>query len=257
MSLRIALIGKTGQLARAILHEAEDLGYQVTALDRTYLDLSISADKIEPAIFDFLVEFDVLILAAAYTNVDGAETDTTTAHAVNAIAPHAIARACERRSIPMIHISTDYVFGGNSKTPYKPNDETNPLGVYGASKLAGEIAVLKTNARVLILRTSWVFDGTGRNFLTTMLRLSETHETLSVVNDQVGRPTFAGDLARATIRAAEAIFQDKNIKSRVYHVTNVGAPISWAEFAVKIFQVTNRDVVVKDCLLYTSPSPRD
>lgn len=255
MSLHIALIGKTGQLARAVLHEGSALGHQVTALDRSQLDLSWRPADIESTAFDFIKDYDVLILAAAYTNVDGAETDSETAHAVNGVAPGAIAKACARRSIPMVHISTDYVFGGQNKTPYKPEDPTAPLGVYGTTKLAGEQAVLKSGAKALILRTSWVFDGTGKNFMTTMLRLSETRDALSVVKDQIGRPTFAGDLARASLRAADALVKDKEMPPAVYHVTNTGEPISWAQFAIAIFKAADKTVAVKEIPSSEYPTP--
>jgi len=255
MSLRIALIGETGQLAKAIIREGTELEHRITALNRDELDLSWEATDIENKLFDFLNGFDALILAAAYTHVDEAETDEHLAFAVNAIAPAAIAQACLRRSIPMVHISTDYVFDGKSQSPYKPGDETAPLGVYGRSKRAGELATLETNVRAIILRSSWVFDGTGRNFLTSMLRLSDSHSTVPVVNDQLGRPTYSGDLARASLRAAEYLVRGKELKSKIYHVTNVGPVISWARFAVEIFKVAKKDIVVKEIPSSEYPTP--
>ena len=167
-------------------------------------------------VFDILDGFDVLINAAAYTNVDGAEDQKELAHAVNSNAPGAMARACLRHDIPMIHISTDYVFDGQNEVPYEPHDATAPLGVYGKTKLSGEKEVMAAGGRALVLRTSWVYDGLGKNFLTTMLRLSETRDALSVVDDQIGRPTFTGHLALATLKAAEVFVHNSAMAFDVY-----------------------------------------
>lgn len=244
MSLRIAVIGKTGQLARALLREGEELGHEIIALERDTLDLTSAPSDIEAKISELPSGLDALILAAAYTNVDGAETQSDTAYAVNATAPAVVARACVQHDIPLIHISTDYVFDGESDIPYSPNDDTDPLGVYGASKLDGELAVLNSGARALILRTSWVYDGDGGNFLTTMLRLAKSRDMISVVDDQIGRPTFAGHLASAILKAAEVFAQDADIETSVYHVTNGGEPVSWAGFAKAIFETAGVDIKI-------------
>lgn len=245
MSLRLAIIGKTGQLARALLREGEDMGHEIIALDRDTLDLTSSPEDIEMAIEALPSGIDALVIAAAYTAVDAAETDPETAYAVNATAPAAVARACVRHDIPLIHISTDYVFDGEADQPYLPDDDTDPPGVYGASKLDGELAVLESGARAVILRTSWVFDGTGKNFLTTMLRLSESRDELRVVDDQIGRPTYAGHLARAVIKAAETFASEPDLETGIYHITGSGEPISWADFAVQIFKSAGRSTRVE------------
>ncbi|WP_427454383.1 dTDP-4-dehydrorhamnose reductase [Litorimonas sp. WD9-15] len=257
MSLRLAIIGKTGQLARALLREGEDMGHEIIALGRDALDLTAPPQEIEMAVEMLPSGVGALIIAAAYTAVDAAESDADTAYAVNAAAPAAIARACARHDIPLVHISTDYVFDGEADQPYMPDDDTDPPGVYGASKLDGELAVLSSGARAVILRTSWVFDGTGKNFLTTMLRLSETRDELRVVDDQIGRPTYAGHLARAVIKAAETLATEPDLETSVHHVTGGGEPISWADFAVAIFQSTDRNTRVERIPGSEYPTPAE
>ena len=278
MSLKFVVIGKTGQLARAIIREGEVIGHQIMALDRAALDLTTSTKNIETAIAELPSDLDGLILAAAYTAVDAAETDSEQAFAVNSTAPGVIAKACAKHSLPIVHISTDYVFNGKASRPYQPNDDTDPLGIYGASKLDGEIAVLNSGARAIILRTSWVYDGEGKNFLTTMLKLAKSRDKISVVADQFGRPTYAGHLAMAALKTAEYLSKNNTIQSGIHHVTNGGEIISWAEFAKFIFQSKSIKTNISeiptsdyptpaerpaysalntDCLLYTSPSPRD
>ena len=257
MSLRLAIIGKTGQLARALFREGKESGHDIVALDRNALDLTSSRDLISSKIESLPADIDALIIAAAYTAVDQAETDADTAYAVNATAPAAIARACAKHNIPLIHISTDYVFAGDGHQPYQPDDDTDPLGIYGASKLDGELAILESGARALILRTSWVFDGSGKNFLTTMLRLSETRDALRVVDDQIGRPTYAGHLALATLKAAEILANEPDCETGIYHVTGGGAPISWADFAVSIFQTVDKNVHVERIPTSEYPTPAE
>ncbi len=246
MSLRLAVIGKTGQLARSLLREGENLGHQIIALDRDALDLTSAPNNIMAAISALPSGLDGLILAAAYTDVDGAESNPDMAYAVNSTAPAAIARACAKHDIPMIHISTDYVFDGEEDQPYGPDADTDPLGVYGASKLDGELAVISSGARALILRTSWVFDGVSKNFLTTMLKLSETKDEISVVDDQIGRPTYAGHLALAVLKAAEGLSEEAEIETGVYHISGSGEEISWAGFAKAIFKATDADILVDE-----------
>ena len=246
MSLRIAVIGKTGQLARAVLHEGEALGHEVIALGREALDLTAPAHEIESIIAGLPSGLDALILAAAFTDVDGAETQSDLAYAVNATAPAIIARACAAHDIPLIHISTDYVFDGDSDVPYEPDDDADPLGVYGASKLDGELAVLESGARALILRTSWLYDGEGSNFLTTMLKLAQNKDVISVVDDQIGRPTFTGHMAQAILKAAHLFAEDPDMETATYHVTNGGEAVSWAEFAKAIFKIKGLNIKVDE-----------
>jgi dTDP-4-dehydrorhamnose reductase len=246
VTFRIAVIGKTGQLARALLHEGAELGHEIISLGRDALDLTSPAPEIETVISGLPSGLDALIIAAAFTDVDGAEKQPDSAYAINATAPAIIARSCAKLDIPLIHISTDYVFDGETDNPYMPDDDTDPLGVYGASKLDGELAILESGARALILRTSWLYDGEGRNFLTTMLRLAKRGDPISVVDDQFGRPTFARHLALAILKAADIFAQEPDIETSIYHITNGGEPVSWAGFAKAIFKAKGLDVKVDD-----------
>lgn len=257
MSLRLAVIGKTGQLARALLREGEALGHQIIALDREALNLTASPQDIKAAISGLPSGLDGLILAAAYTDVDKAEKQADFAYAINSTAPAAIAHACAAHDIPMIHISTDYVFDGEAEQPYTPDADTDPLGVYGASKLDGELAVLNSGARALVLRTAWVFDGIGKNFLTTMLKLAETQDEISVVDDQIGRPTYAGHLAQAILKAAEGLAEESDLETGIFHITNGGEEVTWAGFAKAIFAAVNKDIQVDEIPTSDYPTPAE
>ena len=237
MTRHIVVIGKTGQLARALSAQAGQLGYEVTSYGRDACDLSASEDEIR-AFAKTLPQCEAIIMAAAYTAVDAAEDDIDAAFQVNGVAPGVFAELCHVRSIPIIHVSTDYVFAGNAKAPIKPDEPTDPINVYGRSKLAGEQAVLNSGARAAILRTSWVFDGTGKNFLTTMLRLAQTRDQLSVVADQIGRPTYAGHLAGACFVALNMLAENAHLQGGIYHVSGTGLETTWADFAKAIFSAT-------------------
>ena len=228
------VIGKTGQLARALAARAGQHSVKLSLFGREDCDLASDIETLK-AFAASLPDCDGIIIAAAYTAVDTAETDKETAHQVNGIVPGIIAETCRARNIPLVHLSTDYVFPGNGKNPLRPDDPTNPINTYGASKLAGENAVTKSGARAAILRTSWVFDGTGKNFMTTMLRLAKVRDTLSVVADQIGRPTYAGHLAEAALIALKKLTSEPDFEGGIFHVSGSGDPISWAEFADAIF----------------------
>ena len=237
VSRHVIVIGKTGQLARALAAAESGLDYHITFYDREACDLSASISEIG-AFAENLPLCDGLIMAAAYTAVDAAEDNEALAMQVNARAPEVFAKLCRARSIPMVHISTDYVFSGLDNSPIKPDAQTVPINAYGRSKLASETALINSGARAVILRTSWVFDGIGKNFLTTMLRLGDTRENLQVVSDQIGRPTYAGHLAQACLGALNKLMEDIDFQGGMYHVSGSGAPISWAEFAQAIFDAT-------------------
>ncbi len=233
--MRIAIIGQSGQLARALIQQCANSSITATSYDRSALDLTADSEEIERFIDN--LETDGVIIAAAYTAVDQAETDEATVFAVNAEAPAAIARACARRDISLVHVSTDYVFQGKADTPYTVEAPTQPINAYGRSKLAGEEAVIGAQARAAVLRTSWVYDGSGKNFMTTMLRLAQTRSELNVVADQIGRPTFTRHLADACLAVMKDLQSDESSTVRgIYHVTNSGPPISWADFAAAIFE---------------------
>lgn len=248
---RLLVIGRNGQLARALASLAPD----AVTLDRQSLDLSSPPDDLAARFESYLDDsVNGVILAAAYTQVDKAEEDRDTAMAVNGVAPGIIAQVCEARNLPLVHISTDYVFNGTGTLPYTPDLATDPINAYGETKRAGERAVAGAGGTYAILRTSWVYDGTGGNFLTTMLRLAQTRDELSVVDDQIGRPTFAIDLAKAALAALQGL-QDDPAKSGLYHVSNKGEPISWAAFAKAIFEAAEVEMIVHPIPSTDYPTP--
>lgn len=224
---RILLTGTAGQLGSELQHTLVSLG-DVIGVDRQGLDLT-QPDKIRQIIGEF--KPDVIVNAAAYTAVDKAETETELANAINGKAPTIMAEAAQQLGAALIHVSTDYIFDGKKNTPYTEEDQPDPINVYGQSKLLGEEGVLKHCDRALILRTAWVYGTQGKgNFVKTMLRLGAEREELRVVVDQVGTPTWTGDLANAIAQLVQ-----RPIDSGIYHFTNSGA-ISWYDFAVAIFE---------------------
>lgn len=226
--MTILVIGKTGQLARAINTVAGDA---VICLNRMACDLSKDEVHITSALAPY-AQVKAMIIAAAYTAVNKAQSEPQLARAVNANGPKVIASFCARHNIPVIHISTDYVFNGEADTPYKVSDAPAPINVYGETKLAGEIAVRDSGARAAIVRTSWVYDATGRNFVTTMQRLKSEGAPIKVVNDQWGRPTSATDLASAVLTTAKAMIGGH--EGGLFHVSGSGDPTTWHGFAREI-----------------------
>jgi dTDP-4-dehydrorhamnose reductase len=248
--MKVLVFGKTGQVARALIEAGPTMGIQITALGRDAADLT------NPAACAATIaasDADGVINAAAYTAVDAAETDEATAQLINADAPTAMAQVCAAKGIPFLHISTDYVFDGTEGKPWQPDDPTGPLGAYGRTKLAGEKGVAAAGGTFAILRTAWVFDVDGKNFVTTMLRLSETRDALSVVGDQFGGPTPATAIAEACLLIAKALVKAPSA-SGTYHFS--GAPdVSWADFARAIFDIAGRDVKVTDIPTADYPTP--
>ncbi|WP_069301121.1 dTDP-4-dehydrorhamnose reductase [Neptunicoccus sediminis] len=248
--MKILVFGKTGQVARALIAAGPAAGVQITALGRDDADLR---DPAACAGAIARTETDAVINAAAWTAVDAAEEHEAEAHVINAKAPEAMAAACKDRGVPFVHISTDYVFDGAQGPAWKPQDPTAPLSAYGRSKLAGEELVAATGARSVILRTAWVFDGTGRNFVTTMLGLSVTRDALTVVGDQTGGPTPAAAIAAACLTIAKALHAGQGAPG-VYHFS--GAPdVTWADFARRIFTTAGRPVTVTDIPTSDYPTP--
>jgi len=243
--MKILVFGKTGQVASELQAQAE-----VTALSRDQADLTDPA-ACAAAIADHAP--DVVINAAAWTAVDKAEEDEAQATVINGDAPGAMARECAARTIPLVHISTDYVFAGDGQTPWTPDDPTGPLGAYGRSKLAGERAIAEAGGQWAVLRTSWVFSAHGNNFLKTMLRLSETRDALSIVEDQIGGPTPADRIAEACLVMARAMVDDRS-KGGMHHFA--GAPdTSWKGFAEEIFARAGREVAVTGIPTAAYPTP--
>ena len=244
----ILVFGKTGQVAK----ELQLLG-GVVALDRMMADLSNPQ-----ACKDIIIRHSprAIINAAAYTAVDKAEEEEALATVINGDTPTAMADACRELGIPLIHISTDYVFEGSGDRPWKPTDTTTPKNAYGRSKLAGEVGIKQSGAVYAILRTSWVVSAHGTNFIKTMLRLSDTHDELKVVSDQIGGPTPARDIAAACLEMAEQLIQDTS-KSGTYHFS--GMPyVSWAAFAKETFKQAGKTLNVGNILTkdYHTPAKR-
>ncbi len=229
--MRALLFGPGGQLGRELQDRAAAHGVSLVLVDRAMADLT-DAGAVARAVQD--ADVDIVINAAAYTAVDQAETEEAVAQAVNAAAPAAMARACAARGLPLIHVSTDYVFDGAGSAPWRETDPVGPIGAYGRSKLAGEAAIAEVGGRHLIVRTSWVFSPYGRNFVKTMLSLAGRPE-LRVVDDQHGRPTAAGDLAEALLVAARRMVEtpDGPVQG-LLHFAGEGAT-TWRMFAEAIF----------------------
>ena len=227
--MKILLAGGSGQLAQELQPILLSSG-EVIAVDRTRLDLS-QPESIRQAMAQ--IQPDLVVNAAAYTAVDKAENEPELAHAVNGIAPGIFAEECEKRGASLIHFSTDYVFDGTHGSAYLETDITNPLGTYGKSKLAGEEAIRNAVNRHIIIRTAWVYGNGGKgNFVKTMLRLGKEREEIRVVADQIGSPTWTGDLAAAV---SQIIPQIKPEIFGTYQYTNSGV-CSWYDFAIAIFE---------------------
>jgi dTDP-4-dehydrorhamnose reductase len=251
----IFVAGAEGQLARSLAERA--LGRDGVSLihgARPGFDL-LRPDEVEAAVV--AAKPDLIVNAAAYTAVDKAEAEVDVAFGINDTGAAALARAAARLQVPVIHISTDYVYSGQKAGAYVETDDTGPLGVYGQSKLAGEQSVAMANPWHVILRTSWVYSPFGANFVRTMLRLGGQRDSLGIVSDQVGSPTSALDLADCIFAVGDRLLQDKHV-SGVYHVAGTGYA-SWFEFAAEIFNIQSsmgyRVPVVRPILTTDYPTP--
>ena len=230
--MKILVTGSNGQVGSCLARQLSQMSeIEFLAVNREQLDITDGA-----AVTNLVNYFkpDVIINAAAYTEVDKAEQEVDLAYSINRDGPLLLAQAADAIGASMLHISTDYVFEGNKLGEYAETDATNPQGVYGASKLAGEMAVAQACDKHIILRTAWVFGENGNNFVKTMLRLGATCDALNIVGDQFGGPTYAGDIAEALIQIAKRIEQDNSIEFGIFHFS--GLPhVSWYEFAKTIF----------------------
>lgn len=231
--MRIAVTGKAGQVVTSLMERGTAAGHEVIAIGRPELDL---ADPASVARALEAARPDAIVSAAAYTAVDKAESDSDLAHAVNGAGAGAVAQAAKTLGVPLIHISTDYVFDGTLDRPYVESDSTGPTGVYGASKLAGEQAVLATYPQnSAVLRVAWVYSPFGGNFVKTMLRLAGDRDEVGVVGDQVGNPTSALAIADGILQVASNMVSDHDPNQRgIFHMTAQGEG-SWADFAEAIF----------------------
>jgi dTDP-4-dehydrorhamnose reductase len=250
--VRILLTGKTGQVGSALLRTLAPLG-ELVAFDRTGLDLAMP-DRIVSVVRS--VSPDVLVNAAAYTAVDQAESEPDVAHAINAAAVAVLAEEAKRAGALLVHYSTDYVFDGTKSAPYVEEDQPNPLNVYGRSKLAGEEAISSVGGQYLILRTSWVYAGRGRNFLLTIRRLLKEKDELRVVSDQIGAPTSAGAIADATAELLQRDPMALDNAGGTYHVTAAGHT-SWHGFAAEIARLEGapREIRIVPILSSEYPLP--
>ena len=244
--INVLVTGSNGQLASCI----KDLAKQQKGLHFIYTDyqeLDICNLKQVETFFKTNQKIDYCINCAAYTAVDKAETDRQKAFEINAQGAKNLALVCDEQGAVLIHVSTDFVFDGDKTEPYIETDIPKPISVYGASKLKGEVEIQKTLKKHFIIRTSWLYSEHGTNFMKTMLRLAETRDEISVVSDQIGTPTYAGDLADVILK----IISSKNTNFGLYHYSNEGQT-SWYGFAKAIFETHNLSIgltpiLSKDC----------
>lgn len=241
---KIILVGSNGMLGTDLLQLLNDQGLVICPFSYPAFDFARPKDV--STILEAL-DFQVLINCSAYTQVDLAETNQKDAFLVNADGPGLLSQLCKKKNALLIHFSTDYVFDGAKQTPYLESDIVNPLGVYGESKLAGEMIIQASGCRYLILRTSWLFGANGPNFVKRMIELAQRRSELKVVNDQVGSPTYTKDLAHKTLELIRL-----NV-SGIFHVTNQGY-CSWAEFAKEIFYQNGLTTKVNPCLSVEYPT---
>ncbi len=232
--MRVLVTGVKGQLGYDVMRELEKRGHTGIGVDVEEMDITDAA-KVEEVIKASDVE--TVIHCAAYTAVDAAEDNVEICRRINADGTENIARVCKELDLKMIYISTDYVFNGEGTRPWEPDDEREPLNVYGETKYEGELAVEKYLEKYYIVRIAWVFGVNGKNFIKTMLKLSETHSELNVVNDQIGSPTYTRDLAVLLVDMAEREAYGR------YHATNEGL-CTWYDFAKEIFRQAGKEIVI-------------
>jgi dTDP-4-dehydrorhamnose reductase len=229
--MKVLVLGCKGQLGRCLSDQLINTNYEVTYTSRDQIDIS-NFEKARIKIT--YIAPDIIINASAYTAVDKAENDKVTADLINHLAVDNLAAICLELGYWLIHISTDYVFDGNSTVPYLEFDKTNPQGVYGHTKLDGELAIQSSGCKYLIIRTAWVFSEYGDNFLKTMLRLGTVRNELSIVGDQIGCPTYAQDLAKAIVTMMTQLNEESSTSGTFHYCGD--QVCSWYEFARVIFE---------------------
>ena len=233
--MKILVVGADGQVGFCLTRLLAEKNWDFLGLNKSQLDIS-DIDAVNNIIKNF--QPNIVINAAAYTAVDKAESDSEIAYNVNADGARNLSKSANEIGAVIFHISTDYVFDGDAETSYCENDACNPQSIYGASKLQGELHVINSNPKHIIMRTAWVFGEYGNNFVKTMIRLGRDRHQLSIVNDQHGGPTYAGDIARSLIHIAQLYSQQNELPWGIYHFS--GLPhVSWFEFAQAIFDEVN------------------
>ncbi len=244
--MRLLVTGAGGMLGQAVVETARRLGHEVHAPAVDVLDITDAA-----AVRDVLraTRAEAVVNCAAYTDVDGAESDWATAEAVNCTGAGNVAAAAAKAGASIVHVSTDYVFDGSKRTPWLESDPTGPLGVYGETKLAGEHAVAGAGDRYAIVRTAWLFGAGGKNFVDTMLGLGSQRDEVSVVTDQVGCPTWTGHLAGALVELAE-----RPEETGVHHIAGAGS-CSWNELALEVFDQAGVECRVRPASSDEFPRP--
>lgn len=259
MSLSLLVTGGSGQVGTELSRLAAD-DVAVLAPSRAELNVTRAGDVVSAvrslgSAARAAGAFPVVINAAAYTAVDAAETDEQRAFAVNSDGPRVLAAACSSVRVPLIHVSTDYVFSGDSEQPYEPDDRLSPRSAYGRTKAAGEVAVLGSGASAWIVRTAWVYGAGGSNFVRTMARLEREQDTVRVVDDQHGSPTSAADLAAGLLQLATAVARGEGPAQRVLHCTG-GGVTTWCGFAREVFAALGADPArVEACTTAEFPRP--
>jgi len=244
LSAALLLLGDRGMLGRAFRELLAEKQRPFTGFDLPGLDIA-NPNQVEPL---FRQPWSAVINCAAYTNVDGAEVDPAAALRANGTAPGLLAAACARARVPLVHFSTDYVFAGDARAPYTVDAPLSPLGAYGRSKAAGEIAIRQSGAEFLMLRTSWLYAPWANNFVRTMARLTRDKPEVKVVNDQRGRPTSAQHLAATTLALL-----DRGTRGTL-HVTD-GGECTWYEFTVEIARLLGRSTTIHPCTTAEFPRP--
>lgn len=233
--MKLLVLGTKGQLGRCLSDQLRSTEYEVVYTSRAEIDI---CDFVPVSQMIKTIAPDMVVNTIAYTEVDTAEAEPEKAGLVNHLAVAKIAEICADIGAVLIHISTDYVFDGKASAPYKEGDQTNPQGVYGKTKLLGDLAIHQSGCKYLIIRTSWVFSEYGNNFMKTMLRLGEERDELNIVADQIGCPTYGQDVAKAIVSVMSSLYIN-NMGSGVYHYCG-DQPCSWFEFAEAIFgEATN------------------
>lgn len=251
----ILVIGGNGQLGQELQKAVTLQNYPKYNFIFSDVDTLDITDKNQISSFINQYHINIIVNAAAYTAVDKAETEVDLAFSINEIGPSNLAQIAREFDLLLIHISTDYVFDGRSVSPYKTTDLPNPLSVYGKSKLAGEIAIINSGCRSAIIRTSWLYSEFGHNFVKTIIKLIKEKKELTVVNDQIGAPTYAGDLAVLILNFIE---KKNDLKGcNIYHYANEGV-ISWYDFALEIVKLSKSDckIIPISAELYPSKTAR-